>query len=180
MSADDDEYCKGAFDITENNGGLQVAQVYQELNNMKVTQLEDVKEEDAYLYGVPWTTRYTIEPTAESIAKIDVGSMENDKGVEISMARIYGWGHWNYYPDAKLMWQFMSKYARNLETGETIRLDKQEQTQPSEDVNNKGEIKPSTSVATGDQTQILSFVIFGIVSLIGVISLYRKKKESRH
>lgn len=179
FTGDGDEYCKGAFDTTENNGGLQVAQVYQELNNMKVTQLEDVKEEDAYLYGVPWTTRYTIEPTAESIAKIDVGSMENDKGVEISMARIYGWGHWNYYPDAKLMWQFMSKYARNLETGETIRLDKQEQTQPSEDVNNKGEIKPSTSVATGDQTQILSFVIFGIVSLIGIISLYRKKKESR-
>ena len=48
------------------------------------------------------------------------------------MARIYGWGHWNYTPDAKLMWEFMSKYARDLETGETIRLDLQEPDTPTD------------------------------------------------
>ena len=57
--------------------------------------------------------------------------MENAKGVEISMARIYGWGHWNYTPDAKLMWEFMSKYARDVNTGETIRLDKQTPETPT-------------------------------------------------
>lgn len=123
FTGDGDEYCKDAFDTIESNGGFQVAQLYQELNDMEVTKLEDIKEEDTDLYGIPWTTRETIEPTQENIAKMQIGTIVSDKNVEISMARIYGWGHWNYYPDAKLMWEFMSKYARNLETGESIRLD---------------------------------------------------------
>ena len=161
--------------------------LYQELNDMEVTQVEDIKDEDAYLYGVPWTKRYTIEPTAENIAKIDVGAIENAKGVEISMARIYGWGHWNYTPDAKLMWEFMSKYARDLETGETIRLDLQEPDTPTDnpsDTPNDTE-KPatqpstSTSVKTGDSTMIAPFVIVASLSLFALVTVIKKSKAIR-
>lgn len=187
FTGDGDEYCKDAFDTTELNAGLQVAQLYQELNDMEVTQVEDIKDEDAYLYGVPWTKRYTIEPTAENIAKIDVGAIENAKGVEISMARIYGWGHWNYTPDAKLMWEFMSKYARDLETGETIRLDLQEPDTPTDnpsDTPNDTE-KPatqpstSTSVKTGDSTMIAPFVIVASLSLFALVTVIKKSKAIR-
>ena len=75
---------------------------------------------------------FSIAPTSILAIFSAVGSIENAKGVEISMARIYGWGHWNYTPDAKLMWEFMSKYARDLETGETIRLDLQEPDTPTD------------------------------------------------
>ena len=195
FTGDGDEYCKDAFDTATLNAGLQVAQLYQELNDMEVTQAEDIDANDTYLYGVPWTTRYTIEPNAENIAKIDVGVISNEKGVEISMARIYGWGHWNYAPDAELMWQFMSKYARNLETGESIRLDLEDNEEPSgsEDGENDSEKdpaedsanKPSTStdkVTTGDTTSVMPYVVTAIVS-VGAIAAYvviRKRKTSKN
>lgn len=188
FTGDGDEYLKDTFDVAGENGGLQVAQLYQELNDMEVTKVEDIKAEDAYLYGVPWTTRYTIEPNAENIAKIDVGVIENDKGVEISMARIYGWGHWNYTPDAKLMWEFMSKYARDLETGETIRLDyKEEPEQPdTEDPGNQGSEgteKPNSgsTVQTGDHTSIEVYAwSAGIALVLVMVALVARKTRRRH
>ena len=159
---------------------------------MEVTQLEDVLEADAYLYGVPWTKRYTIEPTAENIAKIDVGAMENAKGVEISMARIYGWGHWNYTPDAKLMWEFMSKYARDVNTGETIRLDKQTPetpTNPDQKPSDSNEptktpakndtvTSTTTNVKTGDSTQVMPLVVFACLSALAFILVVKKSKKN--
>ena len=100
---------------------------------------------------------------------------------------IYGWGHWNYTPDAKLMWEFMSKYARDLETGETIRLDLQEPDTPTDnpsDTPNDTE-KPatqpstSTSVKTGDSTMIAPFVIVASLSLFALVTVIKKSKAIR-
>lgn len=183
FTGDGDEYCKNAFDTTELNAGLQVAQLYQELNDMDITQVENIKEEDAYLYGVPWTKRYTVEPTAENIAKIDIGSIENAKGIEISMARIYGWGHWNYTPDAKMMWEFMSKYARDLKTGESIRLDLQKPDVPSDTTDTPTEPEktttqtpPSTSIKTGDSMAVAPFALAASLSLLALITIIKMNK----
>lgn len=183
FTGDGDEYCKNAFDTTELNAGLQVAQLYQELNDMDITQVENIKEEDAYLYGVPWTKRYTVEPTAENIAKIDIGSIENAKGIEISMARIYGWGHWNYTPDAKMMWEFMSKYARDLKTGESIRLDLQKPDIPNDPTDTPTEPEktttpttPSTSIKTGDSTAMAPFALVASLSLLALITIIKMNK----
>lgn len=175
FTGDGDEYCKNAFDTTNNNAGLEVAQLYQELNDMEVTKVEDIKEENAYLYGVPWTSKQTIQPTAENIAKIDIGTIENAKGVEISMARIYGWGHWNYTPDARMMWDFMSKYARNTETGESIRLDLQKPSDSNDNNTTTSKPTPSTSVKTGDTTNIAPLVLISSVSMLAIIYLLKKR-----
>lgn len=195
FTGDGDEYCKDTFDTTGLNAGLEVAQLYQELNDMEVTQVENINPEDSYLYGVPWTTRYTIEPTAENIAKMDIGVIENAKGVEISMARIYGWGHWNYTPDARLMWEFMSKYARDLETGESIRLDLVTPEGPNDDENppaqtddpkdnpeNTENTSSTQDVETSDQTNIMPYAIAAVVSLsiIAGYFILRRKKHVNH
>lgn len=186
FTGDGDEYCKGAFDTTELNGGLQVARAYQLMNDMEVTQVEDVLESDTYLYGVPWTTRYTIEPNAENIAKVDVGMIENDKGVEISMARIYGWGHWNYAPDAEWMWNFMSRYARDLETGESIRLDKETPDTPDTPDTPETPETPETpttpddGVNTGDHASIMPVVSvagLAMVALAVIVVLKNRNKK---
>ena len=189
FTGDGDEYCGRAFDSMELNAGLQVAQVYQELNDMEVTQVEDINPDDAYLYGVPWTTRYTIEPTAENIAKINVGVIENDKGVEISMARIYGWGHWNYAPDAELMWEFMSKYARDLETGESIRLDLEKPDNPENpDKPDKPETPENSdqptnpdnpSHSTGDHAMITPIIAVAGLSLVALAVVVVIKKRNK-
>ncbi len=192
FTGDGDEYCKDAFDTTESNGGSQVTQLYQELNDMDVTQDEDLSEEFAYLYGISWTTTYTIEANAENIATIDVGVIENDNGVEISMARVYGWGHWNYTPDAKLMWEFMSKYARDPETGETIRLDlldsdddntSDDTTTPSDTSTDTGSSTTDTTntststVKTGDTASFAMLAVICMISVAGVYFLARKREN---
>ena len=126
FSGDADEYLMGTYDnVNINNGAMTTLNAYEALNDMPVTTADDL---DMALiaesgYPVKWDETYTIEPTAETIPVIKGGVKSNDADVEISFNRIYGWGHWNYMPDAQMMWDFMKKYARDLETGESIRLD---------------------------------------------------------
>ena len=83
-----------------------MAQLYAELNGMDIPDGNDAANQD--LYGINWDETYTIDADAEGIAKIKGGILTSDNGVEICMNRIYGWGHWNYAPDAEMMWKFMS------------------------------------------------------------------------
>ena len=85
------------------------------------------------------------------------------------------------------MWEFLSKYARDLETGETIRLDLQEPDTPTDnpsDTPNDTE-KPatqpstSTSVKTGDSTMIAPFVIVASLSLFALVTVIKKSKAIR-
>lgn len=118
FSGDKDEYLQD-YSVLGDNGGYQLTQIFQTLNNMEVTT--EANEEYADLYGIEWDTYGVVEN--EGLCTILGGTITNENGVEISMNRIYGWGHWNYAADAELMWDFMKKYARDTETGETIRLD---------------------------------------------------------
>lgn len=121
FSGDKDEYLMQDFDKLEKTGALQVLQSFQELNDMKITHVEDLTSENIEIYGIPWEEKHTIEATEENIASMVGGKIWNEKGVEISMYRIYGWGHWNYPPDAELMWDFMKVYSRDPETGEILK-----------------------------------------------------------
>lgn len=144
FAGDRDEYL-GDWDVLETSGGLQMAQLYAELNDMDIPDGTDASNQD--LYGVDWDETYTIAQTAETVTSIKGGIITNSKNVEISMNRIYGWGHWNYAPDAELMWNFMKKYARDTETGETIRLDLIETKYTiSAKAGDNGKISPSGDV----------------------------------
>ena len=126
FSGDADEYLMGTYDNTNiSSGAMTTLQAFEALNDMKVTTEADLSLDyiDASGYPVAWDETYTIDADAEKIAVIKGGVKENAQHVEISFNRIYGWGHWNYAPDAKMMWDFMKKYARDLETGDSIRLD---------------------------------------------------------
>ena len=77
----------------------------------------------------------------------------------------------------------MSKYARDLETGETIRLDLQEPDTPTDTPNDteKPATQPSTStsVKTGDSTMIAPFVIVASLSLFALVTVIKKSKAIR-
>ena len=122
FSGDRDEYLMKTYDTLEDNGAFQTLRAYETLNDMPLTELSDLTEENLKVYGVKWDEVYTIEPTAENLCTIYGGVIRNAAGVEISMNRIEGWGHWNYAPDVELMWNFLKQYARDLETGATVIL----------------------------------------------------------
>ena len=133
FSGDADEYLMGTYDNTNvNAGSITTLNAFEALNDMAVTTADDLSME--YIadsgYPVKWDETYTIEQTPETVTYVKGGVKANDKNVEISFNRIYGWGHWNYMPDAEWQWDFMKKYARDLETGESIRLDLQPAAEP--------------------------------------------------
>jgi poly(3-hydroxybutyrate) depolymerase len=124
FTGDKDEYM--SWDELGESAGLKTLQYFQMLNNMEITTVDDLDENYLAVYGVPWTTYGEVEN--EGSLTIIGGSMTNDKGVTISMNRIYGWGHWNYPADAQLMWDFMKQYARDTQTGEIILLNTEVET----------------------------------------------------
>lgn len=140
FAGDKDEYLANDWDTLSMNGGLQNVQLFQEMNDMEVTQVEDLSEEFIDLYGIPFDTVEKIEN--EGLCDILRGTMKNDKGVEIVVNRIYDWGHWNYPADARMMWDFMKKYSRNPETGE-LTIDGEPET-PETD---PSDLKPGVHVS---------------------------------
>ena len=90
------------------------------------------------------------------------------------------------------MWEFMSKYARDVDTGETIRLDKQTPetpTNPDQKPSDSNEptktpakndtvTSTTTNVKTGDTTQVMPLVIFACLSALAFILVARKSKKN--
>ena len=115
FAGDADEYLTD-WDQLTGSGGEQIALLFAEMNEI---ELSTGNEEYSKLYGIAWD-EYTEDLANDGLCTIISGTVRNAKGVEICMNRILGWGHWNYAPDAKIMWEFMSKYSRDQETGEII------------------------------------------------------------
>lgn len=115
FSGDKDEYLIQDFDVMGMTGALQIANLFQTMNHMPVTKVTDLKEEYSHLYGIPFDEFKEIEN--EGLCRMLSGTMRNKNGVELSFVRIKDWGHWNYPPDAQMMWDFMKKYRRDPLTG---------------------------------------------------------------
>lgn len=182
FTGDTDEYFNDWSDPT-NSGGLQIAKLFAQLNTAAIP--DGTFEETKELYGIHYDETYTYEANAEDIATIKGGILESSTGAEICMNRIYGWGHWNYAPDAKYMWNFLKKYGRNTQTGETIRYDrieeKPEATQtPTTQLEDKTDTKkPTQSVDTSDTTNIPLYASILTVAITLLVTLIYKKKQYR-
>lgn len=120
FTGDKDEYFNWNWEDAYN---LSLIQDLQKMNELPVTQREDLSEEFKDLHGVKWQEIFEVEN--EGPCRILGGSFTNEKGVQFVLNRIFDWGHWNYAPDAKLMWDFMKNYAR-AEDGQTILLNQQD------------------------------------------------------
>ena len=59
FSGDKDEYL-GDWDQLGASGGLEMAQLYAELNGMNIPDGNDAENQD--LYGINWYETYTIDP----------------------------------------------------------------------------------------------------------------------
>ena len=101
------------------------------------------------------------------------GTLSNENGVIMKFAAIKDQAHWNYKPEAQYMWNFFKNYQRDTQTGELIRVDKNNNDK-NDDKTNTSTKKPE-NVKTGDENNIL---LFGCLALItGGVIVYIKKKE---
>ncbi|MBQ9824658.1 MAG: MBL fold metallo-hydrolase, partial [Solobacterium sp.] len=178
FSGDADEYLMGTYDNTNvNAGSITTLNAFEALNDMAVTTADDLSME--YIadsgYPVKWDETYTIEQTPETVTYVKGGVKANDKNVEISFNRIYGWGHWNYMPDAEWQWEFMKKYARDLETGESIRLDLEPAVKPGVVIEENKDYPESDADFQVTFTYEASSKDVESVSLVGDWTFYKKE-----
>ena len=161
---------------------LKTIQLYQKLNGMKETAYSDLNSQDSKYFGIKLDNYGNIKNNG--LCKIIGGTLSNDKGVMMSLNAVEDWGHWNYEPTAKLMWDFFSHYSR---VDGTLYIDGIS-TNPTEPSDTK---KPSTTntnvtmttnksskkVKTGDDTEVTALI--GMMILAGgTICMIKRKKES--
>ncbi|MBR2811296.1 MAG: MBL fold metallo-hydrolase, partial [Solobacterium sp.] len=175
FTGDCDEYLMSSFDTATMTGAISCLNTFRILNDMEPLTQDDLKEELSDLYGVEWDEVYTIAPGAANIPEIAGGIMANDRGIEISFNRIRGWGHWNYSPDTYYMWNFMKKYARDLRTGASIRLD--------QDAEKGVVVAPNTDFPESDAPYQVTFTLDSVeaydkVDLVGGFQFYTDEQAA--
>ena len=177
----------------DKNADLSVynaVKLFGELDEIDITNIDKLNSSDSEYFGMK-LTNYGEKDNAGT-RKIVGGLLTNDKGVSISLNVVKDWGHWNYEPDAQLMWEFFSHYSR---VNGTLYIDdvSTEPTKPSEaptdtkkpgSTNTNSTTKPNVSTTTqtkqnaktGDDTEIVAFV--GMMVLAGgTICMIRRKKH---
>ncbi len=155
---------------------LKAIQVYQQFNEMKVYKQEDLDSNIPY-FGMPLSNFDKVEN--DGLCEITSGTMTNENGVSLSLNAIESWGHWNYEPMAKIMWNFFKQYQRNVETGELI----VNQTSVPEITPDTNDEKPNVSettkpsqtnaVKTGDDVN-LELAVLGLAGAALILAVTKK------
>lgn len=143
-------------------------QAYQKINHLTVSEKYDMSLNE--YYGIRLDNEQWIKLGVKDTLE---GTLSNENGVIMKFAAIKDQAHWNYKPEAQYMWNFFKNYQRDIQTGELIRVDKNNNDK-NDDKTNTSTKKPE-NVKTGDENNIL---LFGCLALItGGVIVYIKKKE---
>lgn len=100
-------------------GMYSVLQSYGQLNNININTTPD--KNDSPYYGTKMT-----EQGWSKIGDLDayIGTIDNELGTMIKTVALSPYGHWNYKPAAKDMWNYFKQFKKDLTTGKTILAEK--------------------------------------------------------
>ncbi len=91
-------------------------QAYQTLNDLEVSTKPDFSK-DA-VFGIELQDRETID-TNKHIS-VETGVLCKGDVPLVRLAAINDYGHWNFKPDARMMWDFFKHFSRDVQTGKLI------------------------------------------------------------
>lgn len=91
-------------------------QAYQTMNGMDVSPQPDFAVDATF--GIRLKNRETI-PTNKGIS-MEAGVLFKGDLPLIKVVAINDYGHWNFKPDARLMWDFFKHYSRDVRTKRLI------------------------------------------------------------
>ena len=93
--------------------------LYQKLNGLTVSGPTDLTEYP--IFGLPLENRRRIETNKHHA--METGDILDAQGLPvIRIVAVENFGHWNFVPGAREMWNFFKLWKRNPETGESIYL----------------------------------------------------------
>ena len=166
---------------------LKTIQLYQSLNEMTETKFSELSVDKNKYFGMELDDYKEINNNG--LCNIYGGTLSNENGVMLSLNAIDEWGHWNYEPDAELMWNFFSHYSRVDGTlyidGKSTKPanDSTKPVVPDEDKKADEDVKPtdnkksSASAKTSDNSNSVLYFATTIIAIgvAGVIIVGKKK-----
>ncbi|MEC0184106.1 PHB depolymerase family esterase [Paenibacillus peoriae] len=106
----------GKFEEDPNVSMFEVIQAYQRINKLEVSKTYDMNANE--YYGVLLDNQKWSKLGDKDMYS---GTLSNDQGVVVmQLTAIKDLAHWNYKPEAELMWKFLEKYQRDIASGELI------------------------------------------------------------
>ena len=103
-------------DNWQKNAFFAAWQIYQIMNGMSVTERPDFSKDT--IFGITLENRETIW-TNKGIS-METGVLSKNGVPLIQMVAVNDYGHWNFKPAAKMMWDYFMQFSRDPQTKELI------------------------------------------------------------
>ena len=107
-------------DNWKGNGYLNAWNAYQQMNGMEVVDQIDFSIDP--VFGLPLRDREAIVTSKGDGITIETGQLYKGDVPMIRLVAVMDYGHWNFVPTARIMWDFFMQYRRDPETKKLIYL----------------------------------------------------------
>ena len=101
-------------DNWQGNPYLNVWRIYQTINDMEVTGDLDFNVDATF--GLKLQDRQQIQTGKSEDITMEFGQLYKDNKPMIRLIAINNYGHWNFKPAARLIWDFWRHFSRDLDT----------------------------------------------------------------
>ena len=102
------------------NGYLNAWNAYEQMNGMEVNDQMDFTVDP--VFGQQLQDRETIVTNKGEGITIETGQLYKGSVPMIKLVAVMDYGHWNFQPTARIMWDFFKQYRRDPETKQLIYL----------------------------------------------------------
>lgn len=109
-------------DNWKGNSYLNAWNAYEQMNGMEVNNNMDFSIDP--VFGQKLQDRETIVTNKGDGIVIETGQLYKGNVPLIRLVAVMDYGHWNFMPTARIMWDFFKQYRRDPETKRIIYLDK--------------------------------------------------------
>ena len=109
-------------DNWKGNGYLNAWNAYEQMNGMDVVREMDFSVDP--VFAQPVRDRETIRTSKGDGIVIETGQLYKGDVPMIQLVAVMDYGHWNFQPTARIMWDFFCRYRRDPETKKLIYVGK--------------------------------------------------------
>lgn len=109
-------------DNWKGNSYLNAWNAYEQMNGMPVVSEMDFSVDP--VFGQALQDRETIVTNKGDGIVMETGQLYKGKVPMIRLVAVMDYGHWNFMPTARIMWDFFKQYRRDPETKKLIYVDK--------------------------------------------------------
>ena len=109
-------------DNWKGNGYLNAWNAYEQMNGMEVVKDLDFSVDS--LFGQRLRDRETIQTNKGAGITIETGQLYKGNIPLIKIVAVVDYGHWNFQPTARIMWDYFTQFRRDPETKKLIYLGK--------------------------------------------------------